>query len=316
MSSPRAKQIQDGWPIAPVSPAAGVLNLAEGLLFTKVITANTTFSVVNAPDGVPFNVVVTMPDPGFALTWWSGCNWASGTAPALPAGRTTVCSFIRTGSTYQAAAVLDWVQLIALASIVWAKMEDIASGVIAGRATEGTGPLEWLTPAQVLSLLNLAVPPVTILDHIADGASTSTDGTEDDLFTDTLDAGLLAVNGEKVMAKTHVQTVPQHIADTRRIKQYFGGTLIWDSGALTLAAGSDFEISTVIIRKDATTALCLVSVVTTSVSTVPCVQQTVVTATLSEAQILKTTGIAAGTGAASGDIVATMGTAQWQPAAA
>jgi hypothetical protein len=90
----------------------------------------------------------------------------------------------------------------------------------------------------------------------------------------------------------------------RRLKKYFAGTLIFDSGSLTLSLGGDFWLETTIIRESSTVVRVSVNVVTTSASSVPYATYTRITGlTLTGTNILKTTGIASGTGAASGDIV-------------
>lgn len=153
-----------------------------------------------------------------------------------------------------------------------------------------------------------------LVNRYADGASTSIDGTEDDLYTDTLTAGILAINGQKIIETEAIVTVA-HATATRRMKKYFGGTLIWDSGALTLAAATTLALTTTVIRESSTVVRCIVSVTTTSASTVPYATYTRVTGlTLANTQILKTTGIAAGVGAAASDIVCKLAMIEWRAA--
>lgn len=154
-----------------------------------------------------------------------------------------------------------------------------------------------------------------IFDHYANVSSTSTNGTEDDLYSDTLAAGLLVNNGEKVVESEYISLASSATA-ARRVKKYFGGTLIFDSGALTLAAGADGRMLTEVIRESSSVVRVTVTVSTTSASTIPYVTFTRVTGlTLANTQILKTTAIASGTGAASGDIVNKMANIAWHPAA-
>lgn len=154
-----------------------------------------------------------------------------------------------------------------------------------------------------------------IFDHYANVASTSTNGTEDDLYSDTMAAGLLVNNGEKIVESEYISLASSATA-ARRVKKYFGGTLIFDSGALTLAAGADGRMLTEVIRESSSVVRVTVTVSTTSASTIPYVTYTRVTGlTLANTQILKTTAIASGTGAASGDIVNKMASIAWHPAA-
>lgn len=156
---------------------------------------------------------------------------------------------------------------------------------------------------------------VVLFDHFADVSTTHTDGTADDLYSDTIPAGRLSANGDKIVATEYTNLVASATA-ARRLKKYFAGSLIWDSGALTLTLGGDFTINTLIIRESSTVVRCLVTVTSTSASTVPYVTETRITGlTLSNTQILKTTGTASGTGAASGDIVEKLATVEFKPAA-
>lgn len=194
-----------------------------------------------------------------------------------------------------------------------------------------TGPVLQATQYGVTNTVDLFINPYggriaigvsrakvggVIFDHYANGSSTSTNGDEDDLYSDELAANGLFANGDKLRAVTTVDTVSNATA-TRRIRQYFAGTIIFDSGALTLAAGSYFNLSTLIIRESSSIVRCVVSVTTTSASTVPYVTYTRITGLdlESDAYTLKTTGIAAGVGAASGDITARAATIEWLPAA-
>lgn len=155
----------------------------------------------------------------------------------------------------------------------------------------------------------------TIFNSFTDASTTNTNGTEDDLYTYTIAANTLAINGDSIFQKEHVQFVSSATA-ARRLKKYFAGTLIFDSGMVTLTLGGEFVIETTIIRESATVVRCSVNVVTTSASSVPYATYTRITAlTLTGTNILKTTGIASGTGAASGDIVERLSKVKLEPAA-
>lgn len=154
-----------------------------------------------------------------------------------------------------------------------------------------------------------------LFDHYQDSASTSVDGSYDDLYSDSIAAGTLYSNGDKLIEYEYLSTVGSATA-ARRIRKYFGGALIFDSGSLTMSLGGDFRISTEVIRESSSVARCLVSVVTTSASTVPYVTYTSVSSlSFSSAQILKTSVSASGTGAAPGDITNKMASIEFKPAA-
>ncbi len=177
-----------------------------------------------------------------------------------------------------------------------------------------------VTPTRILSLRSgsstaLAQSGGTIFNSFTDTSTTSTDGTEDDLYSYSIAANTLATNGDGVFEREHVQFVASATA-ARRLKKYFGGSLVFDSGALTLTLGGDFTIETMVIRESSTVVRVSVNVVTTSASSIPYATYTRITSlTLTNAQVLKTTGIASGTGAASGDIVNNMARVTWESAA-
>lgn len=170
--------------------------------------------------------------------------------------------------------------------------------IVQGFASRTVAILQLQTPAGA-SLGNVGG---SIFNSFTTTSTTHTDGTEDDLYSYTTVANTFAINGDAVQETEHMSTVASATA-TRRIKKYFAGTLIFDSGALTLALGTDFVITTIVIRESSTVVRCSVEVTTTSASTVPYATYTRITGlTLTGTNILKTTGIAAGTGAASADI--------------
>jgi hypothetical protein len=155
----------------------------------------------------------------------------------------------------------------------------------------------------------------TLFDHFTDSGSTHTDGTEDTLYTDTIEASALATNGDKIEAEYCITLVSSATA-TREIKAYFGGTLILDSGSQTFASAGTTDLWILIIRVSATEVRVKAELVVSGISLQPLVTYTDITGlTLSSSQIIKVTGIAAGTGAASGDITARLGTIGWKSAA-
>lgn len=152
-----------------------------------------------------------------------------------------------------------------------------------------------------------------IFESFADVSTTHTDGTEDDLYSYTTVANQLATNGHTIEQIEHVSFVSS-VTAARRTKKYFGGTLIFDSGSLTLSLGGEFDIYTVIVRESSTVVRCTVMVTSTSASTVPYSTYTRITGlTLSSTNVLKTTGIASGTGAASADIADKVSAVFWYP---
>ncbi len=161
-------------------------------------------------------------------------------------------------------------------------------------------------PAQQLLRL-----PYPIADHYADVPSGL---TETDLYTDTLAADTLAVDGDKVTA-LYVCTLV-FSTSTKQVRVYFGGSAIFDTGALTVSAAGSLIIPVTIIRESATVIRYAISATTKAASTTEfAVVGRLTGLTLSSSNVLKITGTTAGTGSASGDVVATMGTVQKVPGA-
>lgn len=183
-------------------------------------------------------------------------------------------------------------------------------------ALNSAGNLPWTGGLHTIGVSGVSFAPScdgTTFADITSVSTTHTDGTEDDLFSHSMQAGCLNANGASIEMWEHVQTVGSATA-TRRIKKYFGGTLIYDSGVLTTATAADLSILTRVIRVSSTVVRCDVAV-TSGTATVTSSTYTAITGlTLSNAQILKTTGIAAGTGAASGDIIDLIEKTNWSPA--
>ncbi len=96
-------------------------------------------------------------------------------------------------------------------------------------------------------------------DHFADAGNTTT--TKTDLYSDTLAAGLLATNGDKISAYYGGLFVSSATA-TREITLSFGGTDIFDSGALTLSLSSAWTIYVDIIRVSSSVIRYMISMTT------------------------------------------------------
>lgn len=152
-----------------------------------------------------------------------------------------------------------------------------------------------------------------IFDHYASVGNVST--TETDLYSDTIVANSLGTSGTKIEAE-YGGTFVSSATATRQIKIYFGGTNIFDTGALTLSLSSAWTAYVSIICVSSTVVRYMVSFTTegAALSAYTAVGE-VTGLTLSNTNILKITGTAAAVGAATNDIVAKMGTVLWYPAA-
>lgn len=75
--------------------AGNNIDLKEGSLFNKTIAAAITLTVSNVPvAGKVGSFILNLTNGGaFAVTWWPGIKWASGTAPTLTASGRDVLGF-------------------------------------------------------------------------------------------------------------------------------------------------------------------------------------------------------------------------------
>jgi hypothetical protein len=78
-----------------VAMGANDVNQASGNYFTKTISAITTFTVSSTPaTGTASSFILELTNGGaFAITWWAGVKWASGTAPTLTAAGVDILGF-------------------------------------------------------------------------------------------------------------------------------------------------------------------------------------------------------------------------------
>lgn len=136
---------------------------------------------------------------------------------------------------------------------------------------------------------------------------------EDDLYSYTTEASILSVNGDMLELDFGGTYVSSGTA-TREIKLWFGGTAIFDTGALTLSLSSAWNIYGVIIRVSATVVRYTISLTTQGAALSAYTASGELTGlTLSNTNVLKLTGEAAGVGAATNDIVAKIGAVRWYP---
>lgn len=72
----------------------GQIDLSLGSIFTKVITTNTEFTVVNSEDHACVFTLFLTNGGSATITWPSGTKWAGGTPPELQNEGIDVISFI------------------------------------------------------------------------------------------------------------------------------------------------------------------------------------------------------------------------------
>lgn len=136
---------------------------------------------------------------------------------------------------------------------------------------------------------------------------------EDDLYTYTTEASILANNGEEIDGTFGGLFVSSATA-TRQVKLYFGGTAIFDSGTLTISASASWVLAYSIIRVSSTVVRYRINLSTQNAALAAYTSVGELTGlTLANTNILKLTGEAAGVGAATDDIIAHNGDVFWWP---
>lgn len=151
-----------------------------------------------------------------------------------------------------------------------------------------------------------------IFDHFVDAQNTTT--TKTDLYSDSILASSLGANGDKIDAEYSINVLSTG-GVTKQITVEFAGNAIFDTGALSISASTDFSVQVFIIRNTSTSVICTVTANSTGASTNAYAKVTKLSGiTLSGANTLKITG-QSGTGGATGDITAVSGFGEWKPAA-
>ncbi len=76
--------------------SGNTIDLSAAAVFSKTVTAATTFSLSNVPaSGRLASFVLDLTNGGsFVVTWWAGIKWAGGVAPTLTANGRDVLAFM------------------------------------------------------------------------------------------------------------------------------------------------------------------------------------------------------------------------------
>lgn len=181
-----------------------------------------------------------------------------------------------------------------------AKVDDNNNMTVPGTiATQAGGTAGWAMVGGI------------IVDHYIDVGNSGT--AETDLYSDTVTGNSFNSNGDKLRAE-YGGTFVLSATATRRIKLYFAGTAIFDSGALAITIASSWTVDATIARVSASVIRYKIGLATQGAAVTGYTSVGELTGlTLSNDNILKITGTSAGIGAASNDIVAKIGTVFWHP---
>lgn len=96
MPSTMANKVITGLKETRVAMGANDISIIAGNVFTKTISGTTTLTVSNVPAaGTVASFILDLTNGGSAaITWWSGMEWAGGTAPTLTAAGRDVLGFL------------------------------------------------------------------------------------------------------------------------------------------------------------------------------------------------------------------------------
>jgi hypothetical protein len=181
--------------------------------------------------------------------------------------------------------------------------------------TAEAGAVEYNGTHRVTNASLLRYPIGGVLfDHFADANNGTT--VETDLYADTLIASTFATNGDKLEAQYGGSFVGD-VTSTQRLRAYFGGTLIFDSGALGIGVTTAYwNMLVTCVRESSSIVRCTVSLTTSFATLNAYAAYTKVTGlTLTNTQVLKITGQSAGASGASNQITAREGYVEFKPAA-
>lgn len=180
------------------------------------------------------------------------------------------------------------------------------TGVLVKGAASRTSPLIQMQTSAGASLGNVGG---VIFNSFTDTATTSTDGTENDLYSYTIAANTLTVNGDSLHQVETLKTAASATTGNFRIRKYFAGTLIFDTntaGAIStfLFADDVFRIVTEIVRQSSTVVRVTVTITGEQATAGLVISKYVELTglTLTSTNILKTTGVV-DSGAAVGDLI-------------
>lgn len=151
----------------------------------------------------------------------------------------------------------------------------------------------------------------TLFNHSASEGNVTTGET--DVYSDTIAAAQLTATGQKLLAEYGGVYVSSGTA-TRQIKAKFAGTIVFDTGALTLSLSAAWYMGLTLMRTGTSTARVIVNFTTEGAALAAYTAQTDLTGLdFTATNILKLTAQAAGIGAASNDVVAKLGYVEYKP---
>lgn len=173
-----------------------------------------------------------------------------------------------------------------------------ADGKVLTADAASTYGMKWATAGGTQNVIPL-------FDHYADAGNVALTG-DTDLYSDTIAAGQLANNGEKL--ETEYAGVVNTTGSSLRV--WFAGTKIFDSGSLSVSGAGSFDVWVTIIRESSSVVRTIVTVQANGFSSGDVAYNRLTGLTLSGTNILKLTS-PGGTIASDNDVVAKFGSVRW-----
>jgi hypothetical protein len=92
--------------------AVAALNIdcSLGNYFTKTINGASTFTISNVPTSRAYAFTLELTHTSGTITWFSGVEWPSGTAPTLTTGKTHLFMFVTDdgGTRWRASSLINY----------------------------------------------------------------------------------------------------------------------------------------------------------------------------------------------------------------
>lgn len=264
----------------------------------RLLTGELVRCIINAANTGAATLAITNPDGTAAITATSIKRFDGSTALSANDLVAGPAEFIYDGTNLR---------------LCWSGFGGTLTGDDETYGSGWNGDLTFPTKNAVYDKIQTIASDV-LFDHFAD--ANNVDTTETDLYSDTLAAGQLANNGEKVIAQ-YGGSLSGDATSTQRIRAYFGGTLIFDTGALGIGVTTSFwDLYISIIRESSSVVRCSASLTTSFAALSAYDAFTRITGlTLANTQIVKVTGTAAGATGASNQVAALAGYVEFKPAA-
>lgn len=273
-----------------------VTNASANMTGINLTTAAVTAASSNTLRGI--NIA-----PG-AITNTSGSSTYNGITITMPAITQSVGTLTSVGLNIVGGTVTS--------GTAYALTTDSTAGNVGIGTTTPSSALDiW---GKIKGRIGAALASFNVGGTVADFFTDVGNGTtvETDLYSYTIPASGFNTNGDKVVFTSSGIFVSSGTA-TRQIRAYFGGTQVFDTGALSISASADWSLEVTCIRVSSSVVRCTGLLNTSGASLAAYTDYTEVTGlTLTNTQIIKTTGQAGGVGAATNDIVAKMGYIDWK----